>query len=273
MADPTNLNAIDDIKFLTGYNVDVVVASETTILETIEKVYVATESYEQIVAEFDDEEVDFMLEDDDLNVHELEKEAEGAPVVRLVNAILLNAIQKGASDIHIEPYERKLRVRYRIDGVLVPEMEPPMRMKNPLVSRLKIMSQMDIAERRLAPGWSHQAQDAEGARDGLPRQRAAHAVRREDGPPSPRQVQPAARHDEARLPIAKPARGLPSGPSDQPWGMVLVTGPTGSGKTTTLYSALTDLNKSTTNISTAEDPGGVQPSAASTRCRCMRRSG
>ena len=149
MADPTNLNAIDDIKFLTGYNVDVVVASETAILEAIEKAYTAPEDYEQMLAEFDDAEVDFLVDDDDLNVHELEDEAEGAPVVRLVNAVLLNAIQKSASDIHIEPYEKKLRVRYRIDGVLIPEMQPPLKLKNPLCSRLKIMSQLDIAERRL----------------------------------------------------------------------------------------------------------------------------
>ncbi|RLB49008.1 MAG: type II secretion system protein GspE, partial [Deltaproteobacteria bacterium] len=149
MADPTNLNAIDDIKFLTGFNVDVVVASEAAIFEAIERVYSAPESYETMLEDFDDEEVAFGLDEDDLNVHELEKEAGGAPVVRLVNAILLNAIQKGASDIHVEPYEKKLRVRYRVDGVLLPEMEPPIKLKNPLVSRLKIMSQMDIAERRL----------------------------------------------------------------------------------------------------------------------------
>ena len=252
MADPTNLNAIDDIKFLTGYNVDVVVASETAILETIEHVYVATESYEQIVAEFDDEEVDFMLDEDDLNVHELEKEAEGAPVVRLVNAILLNAIQKGASDIHIEPYEGKLRVRYRIDGVLVPEMEPPNRMKNPLVSRLKIMSQLDIAERRLPQDGRIKLKLQKGREmdfrvSVLPTQYGEKMVLR--------------LLDKSNLQLDMTKLGFDSRPLEdfqwaigQPWGMVLVTGPTGSGKTTTLYSALSDLNKSTTNISTAEDP-------------------
>ncbi len=252
MADPTNLNAIDDIKFLTGYNVDVVVASETAILETVEKVYVATESYEQIVAEFDDEEVDFMLDEDDLNVHELEKEAEGAPVVRLVNAILLNAIQKGSSDIHIEPYERKLRVRYRIDGVLVPEMEPPNRMRNPLVSRLKIMSQLDIAERRLPQDGRIKLKMQKGREmdfrvSVLPTQYGEKIVLR--------------LLDKSNLQLDMTKLGFDQRPLDdflwainQPWGMVLVTGPTGSGKTTTLYSALSDLNKPTTNISTAEDP-------------------
>jgi type IV pilus assembly protein PilB len=252
MADPTNLNAIDDIKFLTGYNVDVVVASETAILETIERVYVSTESYEQIVAEFDDEEVNFMLDEDDLNVHELEKEAEGAPVVRLVNAILLNAIQKGASDIHIEPYEKKLRVRYRIDGVLVPEMEPPMKMKNPLVSRLKIMSQLDIAERRLPQDGRIKLKLQKGKEmdfrvSVLPTQYGEKIVMR--------------LLDKSNLQLDMTKLGFDQKPLDdflwaiqQPWGMVLVTGPTGSGKTTTLYSAITDLNKSTTNINTAEDP-------------------
>jgi type IV pilus assembly protein PilB len=252
MADPTNLNAIDDIKFLTGYNVDVVVASETAILETIERVYVSTESYEQIVAEFDDEEVNFMLDEDDLNIHELEKEAEGAPVVRLVNAILLNAIQKGASDIHIEPYEKKLRVRYRIDGVLIPEMEPPMKMRNPLVSRLKIMSQLDIAERRLPQDGRIKLKLQKGREmdfrvSVLPTQYGEKIVLR--------------LLDKSNLQLDMTKLGFDTKPLEdfqwaiqQPWGMVLVTGPTGSGKTTTLYSAITDLNKSTTNINTAEDP-------------------
>lgn len=252
MADPTNLNAIDDIKFLTGYNVDVVVASETAILEKIERVYSAPESYEQMLAEFDEEEVDFMLDSDDVSVHELEQEAEGAPVVRLVNAILLNAIQKGASDIHIEPYEKKLRVRYRIDGVLIPEMEPPLKLKNSLVSRLKIMSQLDIAERRLPQDGRIKLKLGRGREmdfrvSVLPCQYGEKIVMR--------------LLDKSNLQLDMSKLGFDPEPLEdfkwaieQPWGMVLVTGPTGSGKTTTLYSALSDLNRDTTNISTAEDP-------------------
>ncbi|HHH28375.1 MAG TPA: type IV-A pilus assembly ATPase PilB [Polyangiaceae bacterium] len=252
MADPTNLNAIDDIKFLTGYNVDVVVASETAILEKIERVYSAPESYEQMLAEFDEEEVDFMVDTDDVSVHELEQEAEGAPVVRLVNAILLNAIQKGASDIHIEPYEKKLRVRYRIDGVLIPEMEPPLKLKNSLVSRLKIMSQLDIAERRLPQDGRIKLKLGRGREmdfrvSVLPCQYGEKIVMR--------------LLDKSNLQLDMSKLGFDPEPLadfkwaiEQPWGMVLVTGPTGSGKTTTLYSALSDLNRSTTNISTAEDP-------------------
>ncbi len=253
MADPTNLNAIDDIKFLTGYNVDVVVSSETAILEAIERAYSAPEDYEQMLAEFDNEEVDFLVDEgDDLGVHELESEAEGAPVVRLVNAVLLNAIQKGASDIHIEPYEKKLRVRYRIDGVLIPEMEPPLKLKNPLCSRLKIMSQLDIAERRLPQDGRIKLKMGRGREmdfrvSVLPTQYGEKIVLR--------------LLDKSNLQLDMTRLGFDQGPLNdfqwainQPWGMVLVTGPTGSGKTTTLYSALSHLNQPTTNVSTAEDP-------------------
>ncbi|HTJ84079.1 MAG TPA: ATPase, T2SS/T4P/T4SS family, partial [Polyangiaceae bacterium] len=130
MADPTNLHAIDDIKFLTGFNVEPVVASETAIAGAIERGYnVQSGAYDDIIKEFGDEEVDFGTEDIDINVNELEKAAEDAPVVRLVNALLLSAIKKGASDIHIEPYEKDFRVRYRIDGALYEAMKPPTKLK------------------------------------------------------------------------------------------------------------------------------------------------
>src|SRR5690606_945073 len=138
-----------DIKFLTGLNVEPVVASETGIAQGIERAYQAGGGYDDVLAEFADEEVDFDVAGEDINHLELERAAEGAPVVRLVNAVLLNAIKKGASDIHVEPYEKQLRIRYRIDGVLLEEMQPPLKMKNAIASRLKIMSSLDIAERRL----------------------------------------------------------------------------------------------------------------------------
>src|SRR5271169_3175322 len=149
MADPTNLNAIDDLKFLTGYNIEPVIASETSIHTAIEKYYNAGPSYDEVMAGFDEAEIDFTGDDDDISLLELEKASADAPVVRLVNLILLNAIKKGASDIHIEPYEKKLRVRYRVDGVLIEEMAPPMKLKAAISSRIKIMSSLDIAERRL----------------------------------------------------------------------------------------------------------------------------
>ncbi|NVL83794.1 Flp pilus assembly complex ATPase component TadA, partial [Escherichia coli] len=111
--------------------------------------YSAGPSYDEVMAGFDESEIEFSGEEEDMNVLELEKASEDAPTVRLVNMVLLNAIKKGASDIHIEPYEKKLRVRYRVDGVLIEEMTPPLKLKNAIASRLKIMSQLDIAERRL----------------------------------------------------------------------------------------------------------------------------
>jgi type IV pilus assembly protein PilB len=252
MADPTNLNAIDDIKFLTGYNVDVVVASESAILETIEGAYSVAANYDDVLAQFEEDNVEFETTDDNVDVVDLEKEAEGAPVVRLVNAILLNAITKTASDIHIEPYEKKLRVRYRIDGVLIPEMEPPMKMKSALVSRVKIMSQLDIAERRLPQDGRIKLKLTRGKEmdfrvSVLPTSYGEKIVLR--------------LLDKSNLQLDMTKLGFDEKPLDdfkwainQPWGMVLVTGPTGSGKTTTLYSALTELNKAETNISTAEDP-------------------
>ena len=255
MADPTNLHAIDDIKFLTGFNVEPVVASETGIIAAIERAYNATgvaSNYDDMLSEFAEEEVDFTIDGDDINLMELEKQAEGAPVVRLVNAILLNAIKKGASDIHVEPYEKKLRVRYRIDGVLMEEMQPPIKLKNAIASRLKIMSSLDIAERRLPQDGRIKLKMGKGKEmdfrvSVLPTIWGEKIVLR--------------LLDKSNLQLDMAKLGFDPKPLEdflwainQPWGMVLVTGPTGSGKTTTLYSALSDLNKVGTNVSTAEDP-------------------
>jgi type IV pilus assembly protein PilB len=150
MADPSNIYAIDDLKFLTGYNIEVVVASEAALEEAVARYY-ENVNYDEVMEGFDESEIDFSEDDEEnVNVVDLERASEEAPVVRLVNLILINGIKRGASDIHIEPYERKrLRVRYRIDGVLYEEMNPPLRLRNALVSRIKIMSSLDIAERRL----------------------------------------------------------------------------------------------------------------------------
>src|SRR3954453_2724855 len=252
MADPTNLHAIDDIKFLTGFNVGPVVASESAIASAVERFYQTGPSYEDVMAGFDEDEIEFGGDDEELNLMELEKASEDAPTVRLVNMVLLNAIKKGASDIHIEPYEKKLRVRYRIDGVLVEEMTPPLKLKNAIASRLKIMSQLDIAERRLPQDGRIKLKLGKGREmdfrvSVLPTLWGEKIVMR--------------LLDKGNLQLDMAKLGFDPKPLEdflwainQPWGMVLVTGPTGSGKTTTLYSALSDLNKVGTNISTAEDP-------------------
>jgi type IV pilus assembly protein PilB len=252
MADPTNLNAIDDLKFLTGYNIEPVIASETAIATAIEKYYNAGPSYDEVMAGFDENEIEFTGDEDNVDLMELEKASEDAPVVRLVNMMLLNAIKKGASDIHIEPYEKKLRVRYRIDGVLAEEMTPPLKLKNAIASRVKIMSSLDIAERRLPQDGRIKLKLGKGREmdfrvSVLPTIWGEKIVMR--------------LLDKGNLQLDMSKLGFDQRPLDdflwairQPWGMVLVTGPTGSGKTTTLYSALSDLNKPGHNISTAEDP-------------------
>ena len=254
MADPTNLHAIDDIKFLTGFNVEPVVASETAITPGDRaRLQRQARTTTTCSSEFADEEVDFAIDGDDVNVLELEKAAEGAPVVRLVNAILLNAIKKGASDIHVEPYEKKLRVRYRVDGVLIEEMQPPLKLKNAIASRLKIMSSLDIAERRLPQDGRIKLKMGKGKEmdfrvSVLPTIWGEKIVLRLLD-----KAQPPARHDQARL-RPEAARRLPVG--DQP--------ALGHGARHRARPARARRRRSTrrspsstrsrTNISTAEDP-------------------
>jgi type IV pilus assembly protein PilB len=256
MVDPTNLHAIDDIKFLTGYNVEPVVASEASIDKAIEGCYTSPlASYDEVMDGFDDEEFEFGTEgdeDEDGSVLELEKLSEDAPVVRLVNLILVNAIKKGASDIHVEIYEKGLRVRYRVDGVLHEEMRPPFKMRNALISRLKIMSKLDIAERRLPQDGRIKLKLGKGREmdfrvSVLPTLFGEKIVLR--------------LLDKSNLQLDMTKLGFDPEPLKDfkscihlPYGMVLVTGPTGSGKTTTLYSALAELNQIDVNVSTAEDP-------------------
>ncbi len=252
MSDPANILAIDDLKFLTGYNIEIVVASEVAIEEAIENYYASKVSYEEVLDDFDDTEIEFGEEEEDVNVVDLEKQSGEAPVVRLVNYILLSAIKKGASDIHIEPYERSFRVRFRIDGVLYEEHKPPLKLKNAMVSRLKIMSSLDIAERRLPQDGRIKLKLGKGKEmdfrvSVLPTLFGEKVVLR--------------LLDKSNLQLDMTKLGFDKTPLDdfqiaihQPYGMVLVTGPTGSGKTTTLYSALSELNQVADNISTAEDP-------------------
>ncbi|HYG67752.1 MAG TPA: type IV-A pilus assembly ATPase PilB [Anaeromyxobacteraceae bacterium] len=254
MSDPSNIFAIDDIKFLTGYNVEVVVASEQAIREAIEKYYADKgPSYEELMSGFDDTDVAVVESElDDTNVVDLEKSAEEAPVVKLVNLILLDAIKKGASDIHVEPYEKDFRVRFRIDGVLYEVMKPPMKLKSAIISRLKIMSELDISERRLPQDGRIKLKLGKGKEMDFrvsvcPTLFGEKVVLR--------------LLDKSNLQLDMTKLGFEEQQLkdfmeaiDRPYGMVLVTGPTGSGKTTTLYSALSKLNEVSWNISTAEDP-------------------
>ncbi len=254
MTDPSNIFAIDDIKFLTGYNVEVVVSSETAIREAIEKYYAEKgPDLDQVMQGFDDSEVSLVeAGGDDMNVVDLETSAGEAPVVKLVNLILLDAIKKGASDIHVEPYEKDFRVRFRLDGVLYEVMKPPIKLRAAIISRLKIMSELDISERRLPQDGRIKLKLGKGKEMDFrvsicPTLFGEKVVLR--------------LLDKSNLQLDMTKLGFEQQQLkdfmeaiDRPYGMVLVTGPTGSGKTTTLYSALQKLNEIAWNISTAEDP-------------------
>lgn len=252
IADPSNIFAIDDIKFLTGYNVEVVVASEEQIKRAVDRHYDKTSSLDDIMGDFDDSEMEIVQDDDDVDIGELAKESEDAPVVKLVNLILTDAIKKEASDIHVEPYEKEFRVRYRIDGVLYEVMRPPMKLKNAITSRLKIMSELDIAERRLPQDGRIKLKLGRGREmdyrvSVLPTLFGEKTVLRLLDKSNLQLDMTKLGFEQEQLDVFKDA-------IHQPFGMVLVTGPTGSGKTTTLYSALSELNTVSENISTAEDP-------------------
>ncbi len=253
MADPSNIFAVDDIKFLTGYNVEIVVASEEDIEGAEEKYYNTSVNFDDVMDDFEDGEVEFDEEDeDDLNVLDLEKSAGDAPVIKLVNLILMDAIRKNASDIHCEPFEKSFRIRYRIDGMLYEVMKPPVKLKSAITSRLKIMASLDIAERRLPQDGRIKMKLGKNREmdfrvSTLPTIWGEKVVLR--------------LLDKSNLQLDMTKLGFEERTLEkfkesiyQPYGMILITGPTGSGKTTTLYSVLSELNKSTTNISTAEDP-------------------
>src|SRR3990170_2112206 len=253
MADPSNIFAIDDIKFLTGYNVEPLVASDSAVKSAIEKYYESTDmGLEGVLTEFDEGEMEVIKDEEEVDLSDLKKAVEDAPVVKLVNLILIDAIKRGASDIHIEPYEKHFRVRYRVDGVLAEVMKPPMKLKNAIVSRIKIMSNLDIAERRLP----------QDGRIKLKLSKNKEMDYRVSVLPTLFGEKVCCRLlDKSNLQLDMTKLGFEEkalkdfmDAIHRPWGMVLVTGPTGSGKTTTLYSALSELNKISENISTAEDP-------------------
>jgi len=253
MVDPSNITAVNDIKFITGHDIRVVLAPESDVRGGIEKFYESNVSYDSIFEDFDESaNVEVMNQDSDIDLDSLERQTEDAPVVKLVNAILTDAIKKGASDIHIEPYEKVFRVRFRIDGVLYEIMRPPPKLKNAITSRLKIMADLDIAERRLPQDGRIKLKlgnrrEMDFRVSVLPGLFGEKVVLRLLDKQNLQTDMLKLGFDEKQLKAFKEA-------IDKPFGMVLVTGPTGSGKTTTLYSALSELNKLTVNISTAEDP-------------------
>ncbi len=282
MTDPTNVFAMDDIKFMTGYTVEPVVASEVAITDAVEKYYpsgkggppgkggkpgagavtgstleMASRGLEELQASLGGgaDDVEVLEELQEISAEALARQGEDAPVVRLVNVVLMSAIQKGASDIHIEPYEKELRVRYRIDGILYNIMAPPMKYRDAIVSRVKIMSKLDIAEKRLPQDGrikiryneSGEPKEIDFRVSVLPTLFGEKIVLR--------------LLDKDKLMLDMTKLGFEpeslvklEAAIARPWGMVLVTGPTGSGKTNTLYSSISKINTPETNIMTAEDP-------------------
>jgi type IV pilus assembly protein PilB len=277
MTDPTNVFAMDDIRFMTGYNVEPVVASEIAVTDAITKYYgkaiaaagsgskgasppaasaleMASQALESLPA-ISDEDVEVLEELEEISAETLAKQGEEAPVIKLVNVVLMSAIQKGASDIHIEPYEKELRVRYRIDGLLYNIMQPPMKFRDAMTSRIKIMAKLDIAEKRLPQDGrikirfqdNGQPKDIDFRVSCLPTLFGEKIVMR--------------LLDKDKLMLDMTKLGFETNSLakferqiQKPWGMVLVTGPTGSGKTNTLYSSISRINTIDTNIMTAEDP-------------------
>jgi type IV pilus assembly protein PilB len=253
MSDPSDLHAIDDLKFLTNFNIEVVVAGEAAVHDCIERYYKTISQVDDILADLDLDDVDFEMEDDEaIDITELGKESDNAPVVRLINLLLVDAIKRTASDIHVEPYEKDFRVRFRIDGVLYDVMHPPMKLISPMVSRLKIMANLDIAERRLPQDGRIKLRIGGGKEmdfrvSVMPTLFGEKTVLRLLDKSN-------LQLDMTKLGFEPEPLAIFKGAIHRPFGMVLVTGPTGSGKTTTLYSALSELNKTTENLSTAEDP-------------------
>ncbi|HSH45843.1 MAG TPA: ATPase, T2SS/T4P/T4SS family, partial [Longimicrobiales bacterium] len=254
MANPADPGAIDQLKFVTRYDIEPVVVGEFTLKRHIDEYYGVQEEdvLADLLGEIDDDGVE-VIEEEEEEVNEAAMQAlvEDAPVVKLINGILTDAVLKGVSDIHIEPYEKEIRVRYRIDGSLQEVMKPPMKMKAALISRVKILADLNIAERRVP-------------QDGRIKLKVRNKVvdfRVSTLPVIFGEKIVLRILDKSNLALDLEKFGFePKAEKDfmkaimQPYGMVLVTGPTGSGKTTTLYSALSKINTEDVNIMTAEDP-------------------
>jgi type IV pilus assembly protein PilB len=254
MVNPTDLSAIDDVKFITQFNIEPVIVGEHTLRRHLENYYGSQEEERVtgLLDAFNDEDVEFVdAKEEDVSVASLQAQVEEAPVVKFINGLLTDAVMRGASDIHIEPFEKELRIRYRIDGVLQEMMKPPMKMKAALTSRVKILADLNIAERRVP-------------QDGRIKLKLKNKVvdfRVSTLPVIFGEKIVLRILDKGNLTFDLATFGFePKAEKDflsaisNPYGMVLVTGPTGSGKTTTLYSALSKINTEGVNIMTAEDP-------------------
>jgi len=256
ISDPTNLQAIDDVKFQTSLRIDPVVVEEAKLQDRITK---ALEAVDTTMSSLDDE--DFDLENLDVTGDEHEDEGvtkddiEDAPVVRFVNKVLLDAIKRGASDVHFEPYEKIFRVRTRLDGVLSEVAQPPVALANKVCARLKVMSRMDIAERRVPQDGRIKMRLSKNRAidfrvNTCPTLFGEKIVLRILDPSSAKLGIDALGYDDFQ-------KGMYQKHLDKPYGMILVTGPTGSGKTVSLYTGLNILNTEDRNISTAEDPAEI----------------
>jgi type IV pilus assembly protein PilB len=261
LQDPNDVRALDELQFQTGLRIEPVLAQESQIHDAIDKYYGTPKDLElqnvlQDLPVVDDpNNLQLLEETREFNAKALELESQEAPIIRLVNFILVDAVRNGASDIHIEAFERELRIRFRVDGVLKTVMSPPLKLKDPLVSRIKIMAKLDISEKRLPQDGririrtkvSGKSKELDFRVSVLPTLFGEKVVLR--------------LLDRENLMFDMTKLGFEPGPLKQfekainkPYGMVLVTGPTGSGKTNTLYSAMAQLNRPEQNIMTAEDP-------------------
>jgi type IV pilus assembly protein PilB len=250
MANPTNIFAIDDIKFITGYEVEPRVATETALKKALDRAYDSAGTMADVMKGIE-EDLSVVEDDDSAEAEAGLSAADEAPIVKLVNSLIADAVRKGASDIHVEPYERSMRVRFRIDGVMQEMMAPPFKFKAAILSRLKIMAELDIAERRVPQDGRIKIKVLNRTIDlrvsSLPTIFGEKIVMRI--------------LDKTNLNIDLEKLGFEPASMREfvaaianPYGMVLVTGPTGSGKTTTLYSALSRVNTPEVNVMTAEDP-------------------
>src|SRR5687767_3943515 len=256
MADPTNMGVLEDLKFITRYDIFPVIAGEFTIRNVLEKIFESTEAQlgnllKSIEGADDDSEIEVVKEEEEMSAAALAAAVDDAPVVKLLNGILTDAVKRGASDIHFECFEHDLRVRYRIDGALMEIMKPPLKMKAALISRFKIMSALNIAERRVPQDGRIKLKVGQKVIDfrvsTLPTIFGEKVVLRilDKGNLT---------LDLSKFGIEAKAEKELMEAVENPYGMVLVTGPTGSGKTTTLYSCIAKVNNIDTNIMTAEDP-------------------
>jgi type IV pilus assembly protein PilB len=253
MADPTNYLALNEVKFLTGYDVHATVAPMKSIKKAIDRLLDKKDAYSEALSKLPGHQVEVLKEQEPVDLQELERAAsEDAPVITFVNAIFAEAIRRRADDVHIEPYEKYIRVRFRIDGKLQEVMKPPVQLRDVIASRIKIMADLDIAERRLAQDGRIKLKIDSGREIDV-------RVSIMPGPVGEKVVlrildKASAELGLNRLGLSEEDLQLFRSAFNRPQGLILVTGPTGSGKTTTLYGVLSELNKPTVNVSTAEDP-------------------